>query len=98
MSGRTNSVNPGGREMLLINDGTGKFTDKTGARVTGNPASDDNGLACVDVDGDGDFDVAIMSLGTPERVLINDGTGKFTFIDNGFTNVSDPTLWFDLGI
>ena len=92
-----NSVNPGGREMLLINDGTGKFTDETGARVTGNPASDDNGLACVDVDGDGDFDVAIMSLGTPERVLINDGTGKFTFIDNGFTNVSDPTLWFDFG-
>ncbi len=92
-----NSVNPGGREMLLINDGTGKFTDETAARVTGNPASDDNGLACVDVDGDGDFDVAIMSLGTPERVLINDGTGHFTFVDGAFTNIQDPTLWFDFG-
>ena len=92
-----NAVNPGGREMLLINDGTGKFTDETSARVTGNPASDDNGLACVDVDGDGDFDVAIMSLGTPERVLINDGTGKFTFVDGGFTAIQDPTLWFEFG-
>lgn len=89
--------NKNGLEMLLINDGTGHFTDETAARVTGNPSADDNGLACVDVDGDGDFDVAIMSLTTSERVLINDGAGNFSLLAGAFTNVQDPTLWFDFG-
>ncbi len=86
-----------GLEMLLINDGTGHFADETAARVTGNPSADDNGLACVDVDGDGDLDVAIMSLTTAERVLLNDGTGHFNILAGAFTNIQDPTLWFDFG-
>ena len=95
-----NAASVGGKnglEMLLINDGTGHFTDETAARVTGNPSADDNGLACVDVDGDGDFDVAIMSLTTAERVLVNDGTGHFSLLSGAFTNIQDPTLWFDFG-
>ena len=92
-----NAVSPGGREQLLINDGTGKFANETADRVTGNPGADDNGVACVDVDGDGDLDAAIMSLSDEERVLINDGTGKFTYQAGAFTPVGDPTLWFDFG-
>ncbi|MBK8251370.1 MAG: VCBS repeat-containing protein [Polyangiaceae bacterium] len=92
-----NAKNPGGMEQLLINDGTGKFTDETTARVTGNPGADDNGVACIDVDGDGDLDAAIMSLSNVERVLKNDGAGNFTLSDGAFTNVGDPTLWFDFG-
>ena len=92
-----NAVSPGGREQLLINDGTGKFTNETADRVTGNPSADDNGLACVDVDGDGDLDAVIMSLSNQERVLFNDGTGKFTYQAGTFSQVNDPTLWFDFG-
>ena len=84
-------------EQLLINDGTGKFTDESEARIDGNPGADDNGLACIDVDGDGDLDAAIMSLGANERVLINDGTGNFTLPENGFPTLSDGTLWFEFG-
>jgi MYXO-CTERM domain-containing protein len=92
-----NALNPGGLEQLMINDGTGKLTDETAARVTGNPGADDNGVACIDVDGDGDLDAAIMSLTDVERVLINDGTGKFSLSPGAFTSIDDPTLWFDFG-
>ena len=88
-----------GLEQLLINDGKGAFTDETAARITGNVAfADDNGLACIDVDGDGDFDLAISSLSDVERVLINDGTGHFMpSASPAFTAISDSTLGFDFG-
>jgi MYXO-CTERM domain-containing protein len=91
------NVGGGFGEQLLINDGTGKFTDETAARVTGNPGADDNGVMCIDVDGDGDFDAAIPSLSNNERVLDNDGTGKFTLEAGAFPTVKDPTLWMDFG-
>ena len=86
-------------EQLLINDGTGKFTDETAARIAGNVSgADDNGLACIDVDGDGDFDLAISSLSDVERVLINDGTGHFTLTATpAFTAIQDGTLALDFG-
>ncbi len=90
---------PNYTEQLIINDGSGKFQDETSQRVTGNPGSDDNGVACIDVDGDGDLDAAVMSLSGNERILFNDGTGHFTHNsqDPGFPAVNDGTLWFDFG-
>jgi MYXO-CTERM domain-containing protein len=86
-------------EQLLINDGNGNFTDQTSSRVSGNVSSDDNGVYCVDVDNDGDFDAVIAALSGNERVLINDGNGNFVGSsgDPGFPFVSDPTLWMDFG-
>ncbi|MEZ4307508.1 MAG: VCBS repeat-containing protein [Polyangiaceae bacterium] len=92
-----NARNPGGLEQLLINDGTGKFTDETVARVSGNPGADDNGLACIDADGDGDLDAVIFNLGTAERLLLNDGNGNFTFKAGAFPNSNDSTLWIEFG-
>jgi hypothetical protein len=73
--------------------------DETSQRVSGNPGADDNGVACIDADGDGDFDAAVMSLSGNERILWNDGTGHFTHNANdpGFPSVGDGTLWFDFG-
>ena len=87
-------------EQLQINDGSGTFTDATSTQVSGNAAgADDNGVVCVDVDSDGDLDIAIPTLATPrERVLFNDGTGNFSSDgeDDAFSNTSgDPTLWID---
>lgn len=88
-------------EQLLINDGAGNFTDETAQRVSGNSmTADDNGVMCVDVDDDGDFDAIVTALGPSERVLINDGAGNFTFdpMDPGFpTNSGDCSLWADYG-
>ncbi len=93
-----NAVPPGGAEQLLINDGTGKFTDETAARVSGNALSaDDNGLACIDADGDGDFDAVIFNLGPGERLLLNDGNGNFSFESGSFPAANDSTLWIEFG-
>ncbi len=91
------NAGPSYAEQLLINNGDGTYTDETLLRVIGNPGSDDNGVACIDLDADGDFDAAIMSLSGNERVLMNDGTGKFTLNPDAFPTVKDPTLWFEFG-
>ena len=61
---------------LLINEGGGVFevrgTLPGGGAIT-------MSVAFADVDGDGDVDLAIGNAGTANQLLINDGTGKFTF-------------------
>jgi hypothetical protein len=85
--------------QLLINDGTGKFTDETSERIVGEPSSDDNQVKCVDIDGDGDFDLVVASLSNPaEKLLRNvDGRGHFELVDNVFPRLGDPTLSLDFG-
>lgn len=91
------NMGPGYSEQLLINDGDGNFADETAARVSGNNNADDNGVACVDFDHDGDFDAVVWSLSNVERLLENDGSGNFTAVDDVFESIGDPTLWGDFG-
>ncbi len=81
-------------ETILINDGAGHFADETAARLpAGNtPGSDDNVIAFLDVDQDGDADVLVGSLSDPERLWINDGTGHFTVDDTIMTLATPGTL------
>lgn len=84
-------------EQLLINDGSGVFTDETEARVMGNPSADDNGIICADVDNDGDFDAIVVALSTRERYLQNDGSGNFTMVNGTFGGSIDSSLWGEFG-
>ena len=84
-------------EQLMINDGAGHFTDESATRVVGNPPGDDNEVQCVDLDGDGDQDAVIASLSANERMLLNDGTGRFTAVPDAFPTLRDATLGLDLG-
>lgn len=71
---------------LLINDGTGHYTDETGARL---PEDDDRSFDgdFLDVDRDGDLDVVTSNTDfdleaeriapLPYRVYLNDGEGRF---------------------
>ncbi|MCB1762196.1 MAG: VCBS repeat-containing protein, partial [Gammaproteobacteria bacterium] len=70
-------ANRDGLNLLLINDGSGVFSDETGARgVTGiDPTF---ALSLVDVDGDGSDDIFFANRGAPNRLLINNGLGWFT--------------------
>jgi hypothetical protein len=66
---------------LLINDGSGRFTDETASRLPQHPDSTVDG-DFVDVDGDGDLDLVTgntdgLDRAAPFRALINDGTGRF---------------------
>jgi hypothetical protein len=85
--------------QILINDGTGKYTDETATRIIGEPSSDDNQVKCADVDNDGDFDLVVASLSNPmEKVLRNkDGKGHFELVDRVTPPLGDPTLAIDLG-
>lgn len=83
--------------QLLTNDGMGAFTDVTTTQVTpGNGPADDNSVTCVDIDGDGDLDIVIASLTTPERVLLNT-SGSFAIRPSSFPSVIDATLGLDMG-
>ena len=84
------------QEQLAINDGSGNFSDET-SRISGNSSSDDNLIACVDYDSDGDFDFIVGSLATNHRVFQNDGQGNFQFVANAVDGPTVPNLWLEFG-
>ena len=78
-----------GREQLLINDGSGTFTDGSGQLPPPPPLFEDitADARLADVDGDGDLDVLLSNEnpfnpsptgGAQNRIWINDGTGTFS--------------------
>jgi MYXO-CTERM domain-containing protein len=95
------------KAQVLVNDGTGHFTDETAETISGEPAADDNAVKCADVTGDGHYDLIVASLtNIGEKLLINDGSAKFTYEEGGFPGAppaeeggdpeSDPTLGIDV--
>ncbi|MEZ6036482.1 MAG: VCBS repeat-containing protein [Planctomycetota bacterium] len=66
-------------EHLFCNDGQGGFVDATAQRWpdADNPVADDNMIAFLDYDSDGDADFLIASLDGVDRLLVNDGRGNF---------------------
>jgi hypothetical protein len=68
------------REHVFRNDGKGRFRDATGAwwPPASNVGEDDNMVAFLDYDSDGDADFVVGSLSGPDRLLINDGRGHLT--------------------
>lgn len=75
-----NPFNPsplgGVQNRIWINNGAGRFTDETDARL---PARTDQtqGFVPGDIDADGDLDLIVINVGQ-DFVLVNDGSGHFT--------------------
>lgn len=78
-------------EHLFRNDRKGGFVDATAEcwPVADNPSFDDNMVAFLDCDSDGDADFLIGSLDGPDRLLVNDGAGHFAAAAPVFAG--DPT-------
>jgi hypothetical protein len=79
---------PNFTDHIFVGDGMGGFTDATAELwpVDANPPGDDNMVAFLDVESDGDADFVVCGLfGNPDRLLINDGTGHLTLDPLAFT-------------
>jgi hypothetical protein len=76
--------NFGFQEHIFLNDRKGGFRDKTDRLwpISQNPSKDDNMDAFLDFDSDGDADLLIGALEDPDRLLINDGTGKLKLVNH----------------
>lgn len=81
----------GAAEHVFRNDGTGRFTDVTDDwwPEESNPGYDDNVVVGLDVESDGDADFLVGSLDGPDRLLVNDGTGRLALADQVFD--SEPS-------
>ena len=91
------TASPPGTSLDFFNDGSGKFTDESRARIFGEPGSDDNAVKCVDLNNDGHLDMVVASLqSTSEKVLINDGTTVFNYIGDAIAAGKDPTLGIEI--
>lgn len=71
----------GEQNRLYLNDGLGTFTDVTTAQLP-SAAEDTQGVCLLDIDGDGDLDLAIANRSfffgvSVNRLYINDGQGTF---------------------
>jgi hypothetical protein len=77
----------GGMRNNVVGTGTLDFT--AGTPLGGD---DDNEVAFIDYDMDGDLDVVIGSLGAREKLIRNDGPLNFVQLTNQITNINDRTL------
>ncbi len=79
-------------ENLLVNDGSGGFTDADD-QLLENPNLDDNDSKFFDYDNDGDLDLIIARLGSGgERIYNNDGTGVFSATTGVIEILNDSSL------
>ena len=80
------------REHVLRNDGKGRYRDATaqGWGDASNVGEDDNMVAFLDYDSDGDADFVVGSLSGPDRLLINDGKGGLSVRVDVFDGAETP--------
>ena len=77
-----------GPSALYRNRGDWRFEDITPQAGVAAPDRRATGCAFADLDGDGDQDLVLVSLGGPNAVFVNDGKGHFTEQTAGLTSTA----------
>ena len=77
-----------GSSALYRNLGDWRFEDITQQAGVAAPGRHATGCAFADVDGDGDQDLVLVSLGGPNALFLNDGKGHFTEQSAGLTSTA----------
>jgi len=76
-------------DALLVNNGTGFFSDETATRLPGTDLIGGDGDFC-DVDVDGDFDLVVVNRNNQNNQLfLNNGSGNFTEAIGNLPPLSD---------
>ena len=80
------------REHIFLNDSAKRFIDATSRlwEDESNNGEDDNNVVFLDFDSDGDADFILSSLTGEDRLLINDGTGKFELRQSILSGAPSP--------
>jgi hypothetical protein len=71
-------TSPKGGNRLFRNLGDFKFEDVTESAGVADPAFWGTGASFVDIDNDGDLDLYACGYECPNKLFVNDGSGKFT--------------------
>lgn len=88
----------GTTDRVFRNNGAGVFTDVSATALPSNPSQDDNDGDFLDLDNDGDLDMAIAHLGAGgERFYVNNGAGVFSLTPGMITVVNDSSLDIEFG-
>jgi hypothetical protein len=75
-----------GTNRLYRNLGNFRFQDITAEAGVGLPSNRSSGAAFADLDNDSDLDLLVNGIGTGTRLFLNDGSGKFTEVEqSGFS-------------
>jgi hypothetical protein len=88
------------QEHIFLNDRQGGFDDAT-ARLwpdSENVGSDDAMATYLDFDSDGDADLLIGSLEYPDRLLLNDGSGKLKLVNDAEHILGDTPGTLDIAL
>ncbi len=75
-------------DLLLRNDGFGKFTSEALLASSSSAAGSTSAFATADLDLDGDLDLVATELGGVDKLLWNDGTGVFGLAGPGWLGES----------
>jgi hypothetical protein len=85
-----------GPNFYLANDGSGRFTDVSGARMPWN-GEDTRAVALGDVDGDGRLDLLLGNYGSQNRLYLGFGAGQFYDYTQRLPQRRDATKSFAVG-